>query len=598
DDGYLIEGPIGLGFRRLSIIDVAGGHQPLSNEDGSVWVTFNGEIYNHRELQRDLDVPDCALRSHCDTEILLLAWQRWGCDALPRFAGQFAFAVLDRGERKLWLVRDRFGEKPLYFHRDADRIVFASSLEALIASPGVPRELDPGATAEYLALRYVVNPRTVLRDVTKLSPGHLLEITAGGTVFEREWFAPRFQHCQSGARRSRASLDEEFDHLFTQACERCLVSDVPVGLLLSDGLDSNSIRGALAARGHRPASFTFRLRSGISGAQPTGIQPDPVSGRGGELFDIETTPEERFGALDRAFASLTEPVGDGASLATWMLLREASRRATVFLCGHGGDELLGGYRLSQDRYRLAMLHRLAFIPGQMLDRTLDRYLFGGGTLSERRHAFQRAAPRVVPAAANYLIDRPLPPAHVQELLGGAHPRGTRYLASIERLYAQCRPKSEDLDRIQEVLIQTFLSSNILSFADAVAMDASTELRMPFLDRDLVDFALTLPTQERASHWPGRSNTKLILRRWSRAHLPAEVVRRPKRGFQSGNIAELLQHDGAGLRRRILEARAVRRVLRGVEPWLAKVPQDYGGPWGGTVWALLALGVWCEALGIQ
>ena len=599
DAGLDVSPPAVLGNRRLAILDRSpGGHQPMVSLDGRFVLTYNGEIYNFRDLQRELGVPDRALRSHCDTEILLLAWQRWGCHALERFSGHFAFAILDRDERRLWLARDRFGEKPLFFHRDHDRLVFASSIEALIQAPGVPRELNPAAMVEYLTLRFVVSPNTALRDVHKLPPGHWLEISSDGSSREHEWFVPRFGGLGASPRRSNASLDEEFHELFVQACERCLVSDVPVGLLLSDGLDSNSIRGALAMREHMLPSFTFRLRGGDSGAPPPGIQPDRVAGEGGELFDIETTAAERFGALDAAFASLCEPVGDGASLATWMLVRGARPRATVLLCGHGGDELLGGYRLSQDRYRLAVLHRLSAWPGHLLDHTLDRYLFGDGSVAERRSSFRSVPASRAPAAANYLIDRPLPVAQVRELFGGALPFGSRYLESVERLYAECGSEHTDLDVIQEVLIRTFLSANILSFADSVAMDASTEIRMPFLDRDLAQFCLSLPPQQRASRWPGRSNTKVILRRWARAHLPMDVVRRPKRGFQSGNISELLQFDGPGLRRRILEARAVRRAVPGVEAWLSRIPRDYGGPWGGTVWALLALGVWCEGLGIR
>jgi asparagine synthase (glutamine-hydrolysing) len=167
--------------------------------------------------------------------------------------------------------------------------------------------------------------------------------------------------------------------------------------------------------------------------------------------------------------------------------------------------------------------------------------------------------------------------------------------SVERMYRDCDPAATDLDRIQEVLMRTFLSANIVSFTDSVAMDSSVEVRMPFLDRDLVEFALTLPPKERVSPWPGRTNTKLILRKWAQGRVSADVVKRPKRGFQSGNISELLQHDGSNLRRRILDNPAVRRVAPGVESWLNQIGDDYGGPWGGTVWALLVLSVWGESI---
>jgi len=594
-DGHGVEslGRTVLGHRRLAILDLSPtGRQPMRSRSGRYAITFNGEIYNFRELQRELGVDPAELRSTSDTEILLLAWERWGEEALQRFVGQWAFALYDTAEVRLWLARDRFGEKPLFHHANAERLAFGSSLEALMQAPGTPRELDPGALTEYLTLRYVVSPRTVLREVRKLPGGHLLEAGPRGVLAERAWYAPRF-HSRRAPARPRAALVEEFDERFTRACERCLVSDVPVALLLSDGIDSNAVRAALAAQGHAPASYTFRLLNPASG-----VQPEAVSGTGGEVFDIQASAADRFAQMDRCFASLTEPVGDGASLATWMLIRGARPRATVFLCGHGGDEVLGGYRLSQDRFRLAMLRRLAWLPQSWLAGPLDRYLYGDGSLEERRTAFRRARLAEAPAAARYLIDRPLPPAHVLQILGGSLPPAEGYLDTVERLYGACDRDDADLDRMQEVLLETFLSANILSFADSVAMDASAELRMPFLDRDVVEFALSLPPAERVSRWPGRANTKLVLRRWAENRVPADVVRRRKRGFQSGNISELLQHDRRALHGRVLDASALRRALPGAEAWMARLPDSYGGPWGGTLWGLLALGVWCEAVGAR
>lgn len=585
-------GPIVLGNRRLAVLDrTSAAHQPMVSASGRLVVTLNGEIYNYRELCRELAIDPKSLRSSSDTEILLLAWERWGPEALTRFVGQWAFALYDITERRLWLARDRFGERPLYLHSSGDRTAFSSSLDSLMVAPGVPRELDSHAIAEYLALRYVVSPRTVIRDVQKLPPGHWLEIGAGGSIHEHEWYSPRFRSSGSHSPRSRATLDEQFDALFTQASERCLVSDVPVGLLLSDGIDSNSIAAALAIKGHTPPTFTFRLKD-----PKTGIQPEVVTGVGGDVVDIATSAEERCAAFDDAFTSLTEPVGDGASLATWMLIRGARARATVLLCGHGGDEIFGGYRLSQDRFRLAVLRRLTWVPGPALNPTFDRHLLGGENVEERRARFATTPVRAAPSAALYLVDRPLPCGQVSELLGGVLPEGERYLSTVERLYADCGPDAADIDRIQEVLMRTFLSANILSFADSVAMDSSVEVRMPFLDRDLVEFALTLRPCERISRWPGRANTKLILRRWAQGRVPDDVVKRPKRGFQSGNISELLQHDGRRIRQRILGAKAVRRTVPGVESWLSRIADGYGGPWGGTVWALLVLSVWSESVG--
>jgi len=592
DSGTRRSGPAVLGNRRLAILDRSvAAHQPMCSPDGRFLLTFNGEIYNYQELCRETGVDPRSLRSRGDTEVLLSAWQRWGPDALPRFVGQWAFALYDALERRLWLSRDRFGERPLFLHHSRERIAFASSLGALMTAPGVPRELDRNAIAEYLALRYVVSPRTVIREVQKLCPGHWLTIDRHGVIGGQEWYSPRFRRARRGTRRSSESRAQEFDHLFSQACERCMVSDVPVGLLLSDGIDSNSIAAALASKGHLPPSFTFQ-----PGGREPGARAVAAQSFGGDVIDIEASAEERCSLFEAVFASLTEPVGDGASLASWMLIRGARARATVLLCGHGGDEVLGGYRLSQDRFRLAALRRLSWVPGAALDGAFSRYLLGDGPVSDRKALLASVPVREAPAAARYVVDRPLPSPQVRELLGGGYPNGEPYLSTIERLYAGCDTDAEDIDRIQEVLMRTFLSANILSFADSVAMDSSAEMRMPFLDRDLVEFALTLRPGERISPWPGHANTKLILRKWARSRVPAEVVKRPKRGFQSGNISELLQHDGRGIRRRILESAAVRRVVPGVESWIGKIRDGSAGPWGGTLWAILVLSVWSESVG--
>lgn len=589
DRGLERLGPVTLGNRRLAILDLTpAGHQPMTSGSGRLVITFNGEIYNHADLRRELGLDPARLRSSSDTEILLAAWERWGEEALPRLAGQWAFAIHDQSARRLWLARDRFGEKPLFFHAGSERFAFASSLAALLADRDTPRALDRAALAEYVTLRYVVSPRTVLEGVRKLPPGHLLEVGPDGAGEPRAWYAPRFRARAGGSTAERV---EEFDALLRRACERCLVSDVPTALLLSDGIDSNAVRAALGEAGHAPPSFTFRLTDADAGAPPAAVP----AADGGQVLDLRVTRADRLAAMDRALPTLTEPVGDGAALATWMLIHAARDRATVFLCGHGGDEVLGGYRLSQDRFRLRLLRAMRALP---LAGTYDRFLHGDEPWAERRAALGRAPAAEAPAAARYLIHRPLPPDDVRALLGGAVPAGERYLGVVDRLYAEVDSGAGDLDRMQEVMLRTFLSENILSFADSVAMDSSAELRMPFLDRDLVAFALALPAGERVSPRPGRANTKLVLRRWARSRLPAGIVTRRKRSFQFGALSGLLAHEGPALRDRVLRVSSVRRALPGVERWLEREPASVRGPWEGTYWALLALAGWCEGAGVS
>ncbi len=590
DEGIIVAEPVVLGNRRLAVLDLSpSGHQPMRSASGRYWITFNGEVYNYQEVRRELGLERNAMRSRTDTEILLFAWERWGEQSLPRLVGQWAFAVFDTVEQRLWLVRDRFGEKPLFYHETTEALVFASSLEALVQHPQVPRELDPACLLEYVTLRYVVNPRTVLREVKKLGPGQLLEVGPEGSSM-RTWWMPALRHRPSLTAQTRGTLVEEFNALFTQASERCLVSDVPLALLLSDGIDSQSIRTLLNSRGRSIPAYTFRLlnaeASVTPAAPPLGSEP---------VMDIEVSRAERVAQMVPAFGSLTEPVGDGAMLATWMLIRAVRARATVFLCGHGGDEVLGGYRLSQDRFRLALLRRLAWLPLAWVGTTLDRFLYGSEPVAERRRRLRTAPASMAPAVARYLIHRPLPYEDIVQIFGGAY---DSYLDVVDRLYRSCDTDACDLDRMQQVMLQTFLSQNILPFADAAAMDSSAELRMPFLDRDLVEFVLGLPAASRVSRWPGRANTKRILRWWAEGRVAEEVITRRKRHFQFGSIADLLRHHETSLKSRILDVGAVRHVLPGVDAWLSRPPESYRGPWEGTLWALEALGIWCERVGIR
>ncbi|HET6279272.1 MAG TPA: asparagine synthase (glutamine-hydrolyzing) [Candidatus Polarisedimenticolia bacterium] len=589
-EGLLADGPLLLGHRRLAVLDLTdAARQPMESPGGRYVASFNGEIYNFRDLQQECRLGPDDLRSRSDTEVLLAAWERWGDECLPRLVGQFAFALFDRAERRLWLVRDRFGEKPLFYHQSDRALVFASSLQAVLKAPWIRAELDDAALAEFLTLRYVVSPNTLLRGVRKLAPGHLLCADPAG-VRIRRWWSPQYHYRQDPLPSLRwSALAEEFGALLEQACRRCAVSDVPVALLLSDGIDSNSILAVLRATGHDCPSFSFRpIYTREHGNGP--LQPSPEDPVHNEVLAVH--PLQFLEKLEEALAGFTEPVGDGSSLATWHLIRNARSRATVFLCGHGGDEVLGGYRLSQERFRLAALHHLCRLPGPWLDLVVERYAYGALPLAARKRELVGAAARQVPAAARYLIHRPLPLEELRILFGGREVPGT-YLGSVDRLYGECADQSADLDAMQQVLMRTFLSENILTFADSVAMDSSAELRMPFLDRDLVDFVLRLPPRFRASPWPGHANTKLILRRWGRAHLPAAVLTRKKRTFNFGNIRFLLEHGGDGLRDMITGIGALKDRLPGLSSLLCRPPDTIRGPSEGTLWALLSLAVWAR-----
>jgi asparagine synthase (glutamine-hydrolysing) len=592
--GVFHESGVTLGHRRLAILDLSeAGHQPMRSVDGRFIISHNGEVYNFQDLRRELGLAPTDLRSKSDTEVILHAWDRWGPGALDRMVGQWAFALFDRLEGRLWLARDRFGEKPLFYHEQAGVVTFASSLQALLRVSWMPRAIDPEALAEYLTLRYVVAPRTILTGIRKLAPGHLLTVGPDG-VQVRRWYSPRFNHhMDTITPLKRCDLVDEFGALLMQATRRCLVSDVPVGILLSDGIDSNSLRHALALSGERVPAFTYRAAASGDSC-PGGVSLLPGATNEASLA---FTPEERLRHLEPAFSSLTEPIGDGAALALWLLIHSARPRAKVFLSGSGGDEVLGGYRLDQDRLRLAAIRRCSWLPATLLRRVLARHTSGTESASARLAALRRASKKQVPAIARYLVNRPLPAQELEQLYRPL-PFPGRYLEAIDRLYDETSDSLADLDRIQEVMLRTFLSENILSHGDSVAMSSSAELRLPFLDRDLVGFVLRLPPSLRVRRWPGRASTKILLRLWMDGHPRRNGATRRKRTFNYGSVRQLLAVRRDRIHELILGAKAVRRELPGLEGWLKQPADSFRGPREGTLWAVLALGIWCEAIGVR
>ena len=593
-EGVFHEGRLTLGHRRLAILDLSeAGRQPMESADGRYVVAFNGEIYNFRELTRELDVPGQSLRSSSDTEVLLLAWERWGVTCLDRLVGQWAFALYDRREEVLWLVRDRFGEKPLFFHQTHGALTFASTLAGLVRAPWVSRDVCPDALSEYLTLRYVISPRTVLREARKVPPGHYLAADRRGQRIVR-WWSPRF-HAGTDRQHalSRREAEDQFGANLVQAVRRCTVSDVPVGLLLSDGIDSHGILSALQYAGIDCPTYTYEVNGGPS---TNANERLPAAGGSNRSNLIRVTFDEISRDLEPALGSMAEPVGDGVVLATYHLIRQARNDATVFLAGHGADELLGGYRLSQDRFRLAAMRRLCRAPVPQFDTLIECYTNGDEPLRVRRAALVQATPEQVPEAAHYLIQRPLPASELRALFDPLPPPG-RYLGVIERLYADCGPGATDLDRIQEVALQSFLSEHVLAVADSSAMASSAESRLPYLDRDLADLVFDLPPSMRVSRWPGVSNTKLMLRGWAEGRLPQDVLTRKKRTFRYGSIGALLRVRGHDIRSMVLDCAPLRRHLGGLETWIGRPPEIYRRGLEGTYWALLAFALWSAKAGV-
>lgn len=515
------------GHRRLAIIDPAGGAQPMASADGSLIVTYNGEIYNFRELREELGRQGHCFRTRSDTEILLAGWRAWGRGLLDRLRGMFAFALWDDGSQVLLFARDRLGEKPLYHARDAlGRLVFASEIEALLeALPGTP-PLDPEAVADYLALGYVPDPKAIRQGVRKLPPAHYLELHRGGPPREpARYWRPRF------ADRHRGTLDElalELRRRLDEAVRLRLVADVPLGAFLSGGVDSAGIVALMAGAVERPV-VTCSLGFADAGLDET-LLAGLVAARYRTDHRERRVAVDACALLDRVAGAMGEPFADSSALPTYLVSALARERVTVALSGDGGDELFAGYRrypfhLREERAKavLPAAARKALLgPAARLWPRLDwapRPLRAKATLEGL----------AADTAAAYLrAVTPLPPADRQRILA---PGLTRRLggydpASVIARHMDDADTDDPLARAQHADLMTWLPGRMLVKVDRASMAHGLEVRPPLLDHELVEWAAGLPAWAKL----GRGSGKRVLKQALEPLVPAPILAGRKRGF--------------------------------------------------------------------
>ncbi|GIW89243.1 MAG: asparagine synthetase B [Isosphaeraceae bacterium] len=524
-----------LGFRRLSILDLAGGHQPLANEDGSVQVVFNGEIYNFPELRRRLEARGHSLRSSGDTEVLVHLYEDLREQMLPLLRGMFALAIWDAARRRLLLARDRLGQKPLLYRVEPDRILFASELKALLALPeaDVPRRLDPIALDHYLAYGYVPHPRTILQTVHKLPPAHYAIWQQGRLSLDRYW-TPDWN---VELRRSEADDAEALRSTLDDAVREQMVADVPLGAFLSGGIDSTIIVGLMQRHSHQPVK-TFSIGFDDPSFDESRYAELAARHLGTEhhAFRVEPRAWETLPALAGAF---DEPFADSSALPTWFVARQTRQHVTVALTGDAGDELFGGY----DRYRaLALTNQLGRLPGGAR-RILGTAVARAIPASARAKTRLRAARRLLeglhdPAPLRYLRWMTLTdesarlalysPEWLDLLSREAESAPDADPASILQRAWDAAPLRDDLTRAMIADILTYLPGDLLHKVDMASMAHSLECRSPFLDHRLVELALAMPVERKLRLRRGRS--KVILKRAFADLLPPAIRTRAKMGF--------------------------------------------------------------------
>jgi asparagine synthase (glutamine-hydrolysing) len=505
DHGEYVDSHVGLAFNRLSIIDLAGGHQPMCNEDGSVWVIFNGEIYNFEDLRRDLIARGHRFATRADTEVLVHGWEEYGEACVTRLRGMFSFVIWDARQQVLFGARDRLGIKPFYYHSDMRTFVFASELKALLEAPHIQPEVDPSALAEYLHHRYVIAPNTMLRGVRKLPPAHTIRVDRSGVTTARYWQVP----LDSRPVTERQALDE-LGTLLEEVVRLHLVSDVPLGAFLSGGLDSSTVVAMMAKLGVRDIkTFSVGYDTPESELDYARIVARHFHT---DHHELRLTPTAFRDFLPDMVWHMDEPVGDEASIPLFYLSQFARRKVTVALSGEGSDEIFGGYPI----YRIMLAYEaLNLLP---LTRSAGNVLSAITDGKWKKYAGMLGQPLESRYGG---VSRVFSPADAARLYPDA-PTPYRGAAAA---HLRCR-RADPLTRLSFVDLNTWLVDDLLVKADRMSMANSLELRVPFLDHHLVEFATRLPASLKV-----RWNTgKYLLKRYVEPLLPREIIHRSKKGF--------------------------------------------------------------------
>jgi asparagine synthase (glutamine-hydrolysing) len=583
EEGLFHEGRVALAARRLSIIDLAHGHQPIENEDGSAVVVQNGEIYNYRQLKRELEGRGHRFATDCDTEVLVHAYEDWGDSFLERLRGMFAIALWDKRRRRLLLARDRFGIKPLYYRRAGGELSFASELKAMLAQPGFSREIDPKAVAAYLAFNSIPAPLTIFAEARKLPPGHLLA-WEGGELELRRFARPGPVAAGEARRGSADALAAELREVLDDSVRAHLVADVPVGVLLSGGVDSGGL-AALASRHVSEPLRTFSVGFEEEGFDELSRARLVAERYGTDHHEMVLRPDA-VELLPKLVEAFDEPFGDSSALPTYLVSQLAVGEVKVALSGEGGDELFGGYYTYVADLLARRVGRLAPLARPLAEALPSRTERVGLDYKAKRFARAAALP---PLERHHGWKEIFSPAARAELAGE---QGAAWdpLDLYRQRYAETEG-AEPLARMQDVDLGIYLVDDLLVKTDRLSMANSLELRVPFLDAEVSEFAFSLPRSLKVRGFA----KKRLLRRALEPLLPREIVHGRKQGF-SIPIAAWLRGPLEPFARETLAPSALAR--QGLLDPAAVTPlldRHCGGreDLSRQIWGLMALTLWFD-----
>jgi asparagine synthase (glutamine-hydrolysing) len=528
DDGHLhVEPGVGLGHRRLAIVDLASGQQPLFNEDGSVVVVFNGMIYNFRELSAELTRLGHTFRTHCDTEVIVHAWEQWGAACVEHFRGMFAFGLWDRNTQTFFLGRDRLGIKPLFYCLLPDGLLaFGSELKSLLAIPALQRDLDPCAVEDYFAYGYVPEPRTIFKSVRKLNPGHSITFRAGNlTVAQKKYWDVPFKLAPA---RPQQEIEQELVERLRETVNAHLVTDVPLGGFLSGGVDSSAVVAMMAQLTDTPVntcSIAFD-----DPAYDESKYAAQVAAQFNTRHVAETVDKDDYGLIDKLANLYDEPFADSSAIPTYRVCQLAKRNVTVALSGDGGDENFAGYR----RYKYAMAEQRV---REALPQGLRQPLFG---FLGKHYPKADWAPQVFRAKTTFeALSRDavdgyfhgvsiMPDRVRKQLFSKEFQSDLQGYQAIEvmRGHAVRSPTEDPLGLIQYLDMKTYLPGDILTKVDRASMAHALEVRVPLLDHTFVEWVSSLPSSLKLHGGEG----KYIFKKSLESTLTNDILYRKKMGF--------------------------------------------------------------------
>ena len=511
DEGFYMDDYIQLGFRRLSIIDIECGHQPLTYENDRYWIIFNGEVYNYLELKEKMEEEGKEFSTNSDTEVILAAFVHYGEKAVEMLRGMFGFVIWDKLEKTVFGARDPFGIKPFFYLEDEDKTYFASEKKSILHALD-KHELDPVSLQHYLTYQYTPEPATMTKNVKKLMPGHCFTKKIGEPMKIRQYWKAEFKPIL----RSEQSWIKEIQDVMYDSVKMHMRSDVPVGSFLSGGIDSTII--ASIAKDFHPEIKTFSVGFEHNGFSEIDVAKETADKLGLENISYIIKPEEYMKELPKIMWHMDDPLADPACVPLYFVAREARKHVTVVLSGEGADELFGGYNIYREPQSLAMFDKIPLFIKHALKRIAALMPEGvkGKSFLERG---------CTPLEERYLGNAKMFMEAEKEKLLKHYQSGMDYTAITRPFYADT-PEYDDVSRMQYIDIHTWLRGDILLKADKMTMAHSLELRVPFLDKEVFKVASGIPTNLKTAH----GTTKYILRKAAEGIIPDHVLNRKKLGF--------------------------------------------------------------------